>query len=150
MPQNHKKTFEDLIEALIREDGSDLHIAADRVPVLRVNGELIFLLNHPAFTQEDVAGIFEAILSSEHYKHFVEKQELDFSYNFQGTTRLRGNAFVQKGKYGMALRLIPHVKTLAELNLPIALAEFARRKRTSFDLKHGLLFLLCVEFFSKC
>jgi twitching motility protein PilT len=46
--------------------------------------------------------------------------------------RLRGNAFVQQGKYAMALRLIPNVKTLAELNLPPALAEFARRRQGFF------------------
>lgn len=132
MATNHKKTFEDLVETLIREDGSDLHISSERSPAIRVNGELMFLLNHPVISQEDVSGILESILPAEKFKQFLDSQELDFSYTFQGTVRLRGNAFVQQGKFGVALRLIPSVKTLAELNLPPVLAEFARKRQGFF------------------
>lgn len=128
----YKKTFEDLIDTLIREEGSDLHISTGRVPSIRVNGELISLLNHAVLSQEDLGGIAQAILSPEHYAHFTEHQELDFSYEYQGSVRLRGNMYVQQGKYSMVLRLIPHVKTLQELNLPPILAEFARRKQGFF------------------
>jgi twitching motility protein PilT len=46
--------------------------------------------------------------------------------------RLRGNAFVSQGGYGIALRLIPQVKTIAELNLPPILETFARKKQGFF------------------
>ncbi len=128
----YKKTFEELIETLIREDGSDLHLSTGRFPAVRVNGELIFLMNRQALTQADMEGIIQAILSPEHYKHFVDTQELDFSYEYQGHIRLRGNVFVQQNKYSMVLRLIPHVKTLQELNLPPILAEFARKRQGFF------------------
>jgi twitching motility protein PilT len=128
----YKKIFEELIDTLMREEGSDLHLATGRYPAIRINGELIFLLNRSALTQEDLVGISEAILSPEHYKHFLTTQELDFSYEYQATTRLRGNLSVQQGKYCMVLRLIPHVKTLQELNLPPMLADFARRKQGFF------------------
>lgn len=128
----YKKTFDELIETLIREQGSDLHLSSERFPAIRVNGELIFLQNHPILSQEDMAGIVQAILSPEHYAHFQQMQELDFSYEYQGTIRLRGNTYVQQGKYGMVLRLIPHVKTLEELNLPPIIADFARRKQGFF------------------
>ncbi len=127
-----KKVFEELIDTLIREEGSDLHLATGRFPAVRINGELIFLLNRPALTQEDMGGIAAAILSPEHYAHFIEKQELDFSYEYQSATRLRGNIYVQQGKFVMVLRLIPHVKTLQELNLPPIIADFARRKQGFF------------------
>jgi twitching motility protein PilT len=132
MATDYKKTFEDFVETLINQDGSDLHLSSGRSPSVRVNGELIALLNHQPFTQEDMVGIFQAILPEEHYKRFVATQELDFSYTYQGTIRLRGNAFIQKGGYSMALRLIPHVKTLEELRLPPALAEFARKRQGFF------------------
>ncbi len=128
----YKQTFDALVETLIRQDGSDLHLSAGRFPAIRVNGELIFLLNHPESTQEDMDGTLRAILLPEKYQHFIDTQELDFSYTYQGTMRLRGSAFVQQGKYGVALRLIPHVKTLAELSLPAILAEFSRRRQGFF------------------
>lgn len=128
----YKKTFETFIETLIHEQGSDLHLSSGRVPAIRVNGELIFLTNFPALTQEEMGGIIQAILSPEHFKHFESTQELDFSYEYQGSIRLRGNTYVQQGKYGIVLRLIPHVKTLDELGLPPILADFARRKQGFF------------------
>jgi twitching motility protein PilT len=129
---DYKQSFEELIEILIREDGSDLHIAAGRFPAVRVNGELIFLLNRAALTQEDITGMLKSILTDEHFKHFIEVEELDFSYEYQGKLRLRGNAFIQQGKLCVVLRLIPEVKTFEELNLPPILAEFARKRQGFF------------------
>lgn len=129
---DYKKDFETLVETLIREDGSDLHLSAGRVPGIRVNGELVFLVARQPMTQADIEGVLQAILSAEQYAHFIEKQELDFSYEYQGGTRLRGNAFIQQGKFAIVLRLIPHVKTLAELNLPAMLADFARKRQGFF------------------
>jgi len=129
---NPKQTFETFLETLITQQGSDLHLSAGRFPAIRVNGELIFLSNYPVMTQELLGGIMQAILSAEHFTHFQERQELDFSYEYQGSIRLRGNIYVQQGRYGMVLRLIPHVQTLEELNLPPVLAEFARKKQGFF------------------
>jgi len=129
---DYKKLFDELVEALIHEDGSDLHLADGRTPSVRVNGELINLLNRPVMNKESLSGILEAILTPEHLEHFHEVQELDFSYEFQGNTRLRGNAFVQQGKIVVVLRLIPHIKTLEELGLPPILAEFARKRQGFF------------------
>ncbi|MCC6198606.1 PilT/PilU family type 4a pilus ATPase [Candidatus Nomurabacteria bacterium] len=132
MDDKYKQLFESLIDTLIQQDGSDLHLAAGRTPALRVNGELIFLLNHPELTSEDMQGILKAILSPAHYERYVADNELDFSYNYQGSIRLRGNAFVQQGKQGIALRLIPHVRSLEELHLPSILGDFARKRQGFF------------------
>lgn len=129
---DYKKSFEELLDILIREDGSDLHISAGRFPAVRVSGELVFLLNRAELTQDDISGMLKAILSEVHYKHFIEVEELDFSYEYQNKLRLRGNAFVQQGKLSVVLRLIPEVKTLEELNLPPILAEFARKRQGFF------------------
>ena len=129
---DYKKSFEELLDILIREDGSDLHLSAGRFPAVRVNGELIFLLNHTALTQEDISGMLKSILTPEHYEHFTKIEELDFSYEYQAKYRLRGNAFIQQGKLSVVLRLIPEVKTFEELGLPPILADFARKRQGFF------------------
>jgi twitching motility protein PilT len=129
---DYKILFEDLVETLIREDGSDLHLSSGRYPAVRVNGELIFLMSRPELTQVDLEGILKTVLSSDHYSRFIKEQNLDFSYEYKTGARLRGNAFVQQGKSVIVLRLVPHVKTLAELNLPPSLAEFARKRQGFF------------------
>jgi len=129
---NYKKELEDLILLVIREGGSDLHIGAGRVPAIRVSGELVYLLKHPVFTKEDILGILNELLDENKVKKFMDAQEIDFSYDFKGEARLRGNAFFQKGMISIALRLVPQVKTLADLHLPPIVADLARKKQGFF------------------
>lgn len=128
----HKKKLEDLILTVIRENGSDLHIGEGKVPAIRVSGELIFLLKHPALTKEDILGILEEILGKKKLDIFLEEKETDFSYDYKGEARLRGNAFFQKGLISAAFRLVPKVKSISELNLPPIIAELARKKQGFF------------------
>lgn len=129
---NYKKELEELILLVIREDGSDLHLGVGRVPAIRVSGELIFLLKHPVLTKEDLEGFLNEMIGKEKFDKFVKEQEIDFSIDFRGEARLRGNAFFQKGLISVALRLVPKIKTLAELRLPSIIAELARKKQGFF------------------
>lgn len=129
---NHKKLFEDLILIVMREGGSDLHLASGRVPAIRVSGELIFLVKQPILSSEDMSGILNEVLGKQKADKFMETQEMDFSYDFRGEARLRGNVFFQKGLITMALRLIPQIKSLDELHLPSILAELSRKKQGFF------------------
>ena len=129
---DYKKELEDLILTVIHENGSDLHLGAGRNPAIRVAGELIFLLKHPVLTKEDVLGILSQILTKEKLAQFQDEQEIDFSYDFRGEARLRGNAFFQKGSICMVFRLLPKLKTLQELKLPPVIAEIARKKQGFF------------------
>lgn len=129
---DYKKKLEELISNVIREGGSDLHLGASRVPIIRVSGELIFLVKHPVLTAEDMFGILAVILEKDKVQKFKEDQELDFAYDFRGEARLRGNAFFQKGLICIVFRLVPKVKTLEELRLPKILSDIALKKQGFF------------------
>src|ERR1035437_8270796 len=109
---DYEKELEDPILTVIHESGSDLHLGTGRVPAIRVSGELIFLVKHPVLTQEDILGFLGEILDKTKINKFKEKQEEDFSYDFRGEARLRGNAFFQKGLVNMVFRLVPKVQTM--------------------------------------
>ena len=128
----YKKTLEELILTVIHEAGSDLHLGAGRVPAIRVAGELIFLAKYKPLTQEDMMGFLSEILDAKKLESFKENLEADFSYDFRGEARLRGNAFFQKGVANMVFRLVPKVETMAELKLPPVLADLARKKQCFF------------------
>ena len=66
-----------------------------------------------------MVGILKEVLDEKKLAKFMDEQEADFSYDFKGEARLRGNAFFQQGLASIVLRLIPKVKQLAELNLPL-------------------------------
>lgn len=128
----YKKTLEELILTVIRETGSDLHLGAGRLPAIRVAGELIFLTKYKPLSQEDMMGFLGEILDPKKLESFKENLEADFSYDFRGEARLRGNAFFQKGVANMVFRLVPKVESISDLRLPPVLADLARKKQGFF------------------
>ncbi len=129
---DYKKVFEELIQTIIQEGGSDLHLGVGRVPVVRVAGELISLVKHPVISADDMIGILTEAITKPKVDKFLEEQEIDFSYDFRGEARLRGNGFFQKGLINVVFRLVPKVKTIKELHLPPILEEITRKKQGFF------------------
>ncbi|MBY0539411.1 type IV pilus twitching motility protein PilT [Patescibacteria group bacterium] len=129
----YKSELENLIETMIKEGASDLHLMAKMNPIIRVSGNLIPLLKKTKYTPDDTMGILSAMLSSEKKKQFLETQEVDFSYSYKDKVRFRGNGFVQQGTVSVALRLIPNsIKTFEELSLPPVLETFCQLQQGFF------------------
>lgn len=129
----HKAELESLIETMIKEGASDLHVMAKMSPILRVSGNLIPLLKKQKYTADESMGLLSAMLSPEKKKQFLETQEVDFSYSYKDKVRFRGNGFVQQGTVAFALRLIPtSIKTFDELSLPPILETFCQLQQGFF------------------
>src|ERR1700730_14248800 len=103
---DYKQKLSLLIEQLIAQGASDLHLSVGVQPVIRVSSALTPLLNEKALTKEDLAGLVEALMSLEHKKRFLATQEIDFSYAYQDKVLFRGNAYFERGNMSIALRLI--------------------------------------------
>ncbi|HWB34292.1 MAG TPA: PilT/PilU family type 4a pilus ATPase [Candidatus Paceibacterota bacterium] len=132
MPQ-YKERLSALLDKLIAQGASDLHLGAGIQPVMRVSGSLSPLLSDPILTPEDMRGFLGEMLSPDKVKKFFETQEADFSYAYGDKARFRGNAYVERGQVSIALRLIPRViRTIAELNLPPTLESFTTRQQGFF------------------
>lgn len=130
---DYKQLFNELLENLINQNGSDLHLGTGRKPAIRIDGELIFLVTHNEMSAEDVLGILEVLVGAERITIFKQEKSIDFSCNLNnGETQLRGNAFYQRGMPCVALRLVSKAKTFEELNLPPILKDFARKKQGFF------------------
>jgi twitching motility protein PilT len=130
---NYKQKLQQLIEALITQGGSDLHLSAGIQPMMRVSGVLTPMLSEPLLTSADLLGLITELLPPERKDLFLKTQEADFSFAYGEKVRFRGNAYFERGDIGIALRLIPRViRTIAELNLPPVLETFAERKQGFF------------------
>lgn len=133
MDMDFKKELEDLIETVIKEGASDLHLSEGRHPTIRVSGMLIPLIKKPVLTKEHTKGIISELLTVDFSKRFYETKEIDFSYAYKDRARFRGNGYFQQGAISVALRLIPkNIKSLAELGLPSILEEFTRKNQGFF------------------
>jgi twitching motility protein PilT len=132
---DYARELDELLDIVIKESASDLHLSEGRKPTIRVTGELVTLIRKDEVTGEYITGILDVLLKrSPHLlEHFKKENEVDFAYSHGQGNRFRGNAFVQQGHTSIALRLIPNIiKQLADLNLPPALEVFARKKQGFF------------------
>jgi twitching motility protein PilT len=129
---NHETELDDLIMTLVKEGGSDLHFTVGTFPTVRINRELIPLTRKKELSAEDTLGLLRQMIGEKALTSFVVTQELDFSYEHRREYRLRGNASFQRGVISIALRLIPKVKPLSELNLPDQLVQISRERQGFF------------------
>ena len=133
MAVDYKKELGVLIDLVIQEQASDLHLSVGAHPLIRVAGTLIPLVKKPILTDSDVNHFAQVLMREDQYKRYLEYTEIDFSYENTEGVRFRGNAFYQRGHMGIALRLIPNViRTLEELNLPVILDSFTQRSQGFF------------------
>lgn len=133
MNAEYKKELEELIDYVIKEGASDLHLSEGRQPTIRVSGFLIPLVKKPRLTSADTEGFLSELLSPENKKLFFANKEIDFSYAYKDQARFRGNGFFQQGAVSIALRLIPKkIRSFEELNLPPVLPSFANRHQGFF------------------
>src|SRR4051812_20014914 len=110
-------------------DGSDLHIATNTPPQVRVHGHLQ-RLQLPEMLPAQTKQLVYSVLTDAQKKRFEESLELDFSFGIRGLARFRCNVFNQRGAVAAVYRLIPEkIKKFNELGLPAVLATLADRPR---------------------
>jgi twitching motility protein PilT len=122
-------TLPELLKMTVELDGSDLHIATETPPQVRVHGELQ-RLQLPQMTASETKQLVYSVLTDAQKKRFEESMELDFSFGIRGLARFRCNVFQQRGAVGAVYRLIPEkIRAFGELGLPSVLNNLADRPR---------------------
>ncbi len=122
---NHKKYIEDLMQTVVDEDASDLHVSANHHPIIRISGRLISLAEKKIVSPHDAREIAMELMNRDQKEKFLSNYEVDFSYSYKNLARFRINIFFQQGEISCAMRLIPtKIKTLEEINMPPALYDF--------------------------
>jgi twitching motility protein PilT len=130
---DYKRELDDLIDIIMSENGSDIHLSTGSHPIIRVAGSLIPLVKKPILTPPDVEGFLRVLVSEKDFARLHEAKELDFAHAAKEGIRFRGNAFFQKGSVSIALRQITNnIRTFDELGLPPILEMFAERPQGFF------------------
>jgi twitching motility protein PilT len=121
--------FKAVLQKMIQQNASDLHLKVGRPPVLRVNGDLS-TLPLPPLRPEDLKALAEQIMTPKQVKEFAENKEADFAIGVPGIGRFRVNVYQQRGTIAYAMRAVPYqVKSIPELNLPPVASDIALRPR---------------------
>ena len=120
----------DLLKMASERKASDLHLKVGSHPVLRINGELIPLVETKRLMQEDTIAMAFSIMSNRQKQKFKDNLEIDIAYSVPGLGRFRCNVFQQRGTVGLVLRVIPvKIMTVRELGLPMVLEKICNEQR---------------------
>lgn len=122
--------IETLLEKVIKQDASDLHIQLASPPMLRIDGGLVPVEGSAPLTEEQVEALIFSILDEDQKKILLKDKEIDFSFAFGDLGRFRANAFHERGNLALALRLIPsQIRTLDDLGMPKVVGDFTNFAR---------------------
>ena len=121
--------IEELLEKLVADGGSDLHISANLPPAARIDGTLK-RYDMPPLSPDDVETLLFPMLSNEQRRTLEQNWELDFSYGIEGLSRFRVNFYKDKGNYAAAFRTITSiVPSFDKLGLPEIVRKTADKPR---------------------
>nr|WP_297348177.1 type IV pilus twitching motility protein PilT [uncultured Glaciecola sp.] len=108
----------ELLAFSVSNKASDLHLSAGLPPIIRVDGEMR-RLNVEPLDHKQVHSLIFSIMNDNQRKDYEENLECDFSFEINGLSRFRVNAFVQNRGAAAVLRTIPsEILTLDQLGAP--------------------------------
>ena len=123
------KFINDLLKLMVSRGGSDLFITSDFPPAIKVDGKVTKVSPQP-LTGIHTMALARAIMSDKQSAEFERSKECNFAIAPAGIGRFRCNAFVQQGKVGLVMRVIPTtLPTVDKLGVPQVLKEISMSKR---------------------
>src|SRR2546425_1058305 len=118
-------SMSDLLQLVVSEGASDLHIRVGTPPTIRVHG-ILHRVEGPVLAAEGTEELMRSITSEEHIQHVRERGGADFGFAFGDMARFRVSVFKEQGNFGVdvpnfaealrrALRQDPDVVLVGEM-----------------------------------
>ena len=121
-----------LLETVVAERASDLHISVGNPPMLRSGGRLVRLETR-TLTADDTTNLMKSICPERNQQELQERGGTDFGFAFGTKARFRVSVFKQRGMISMVLRRIPNeFLTFEQLGLPPVVKDLIQRPRGLF------------------
>ena len=125
----------DYLKTSVKINGSDVHLQAGSVPMIRVDGKARFL-DVPVLTDELMKTYVDQIIDSqgdpvEKRSIYEKRGSLDVAYSMGvGQPRFRTNIFHSKERQALVMRrIVTKIPNFTDLNLPEQIEEFANYHR---------------------
>ncbi len=115
-----------LLQAMVAQGASDLHLVVNSAPAIRVSGEVL-RLNLPILTAEAAQRIILQVLTDHQKQELLAKKQVDFSFGVKNLARFRASVFYAQGNISGVFRQIPSViPEFEKLGLPKVLMEMCK------------------------
>jgi twitching motility protein PilT len=119
----------DLLDLMVDQGGSDLHLQVNQPPTLRISGSML-PIDGPALTASDTEKLMLSITPDGHVSQVKLNGGADFGFAFGEKARFRVSVLKSKGNYGLVLRQIPYkMFGLRDIGLPDKIRELLYRPR---------------------
>jgi twitching motility protein PilT len=119
----------DLLDLVVDQNASDLHLSVDQPPTLRISGSMVPIEGEP-LTPADTERLMLSISPDSHVQTAKLNGGADFGFAYMEKARFRVSVLKSKGNYGMVLRQIPNkMFGLRDLGLPDKIRELLYRPR---------------------
>jgi twitching motility protein PilT len=121
--EERRLTLLDFLKTVVKANGSDLHLQANSIPMIRVDGRARFL-DCPPPTDEMMKEFVDHIISvqgePQQRREILEhKGAVDVAYVLPGVARFRTNMFHSREKFAIVMRrIVTKIPQFEELNLP--------------------------------
>ena len=124
-----KFEMSDLLDLVLDEGASDLHLPCFSPPVIRLHGEMTPLDTEP-LQPEDTEYLMKSITSEANQQKLQQDGGVDFGFAFGDKARFRVSVFKAKGNIGLVLRTISNdLLTMEQIGLPSAAKDILFRPR---------------------
>jgi twitching motility protein PilT len=118
-----------LLQTVVAQSASDLHISVGQPPVLRLDGRMR-RLDTKVLEPDDTVALMKSITPDRCQQELQEVGGTDFGFAFGDAARFRVAVFKQRGNVGLVLRRIPNkFLTFEEIGLPPVIKELISRPR---------------------
>ncbi len=119
-------TLDAMLAAVIERRGTDMLLTCGSAPLIRVDGAL---QPAPELAELDDGAmdlVLCGLLDASQRAQLETDRDIDFAFSFQDA-RFRGNAFFQRGRHAVALRLMHgRIPTFDEIGLPHPIRDLAQ------------------------
>src|SRR3989440_3981868 len=122
-------SMSDLLQLVVSEGASDLHLRVGIPPTIRVHG-ILHRVEGPSLEPDGTEELMRSITSEDHIQHVRERGGADFGFAFRELARVRVSIFKEKGNFGCVLRQIPSkLLTMEQIGLPPSVRELLWKPR---------------------
>ncbi|HIG28791.1 MAG TPA: type IV pilus twitching motility protein PilT [Verrucomicrobiales bacterium] len=119
----------DLLQLMVSEGSSDLHVRVGVPPVIRQHG-ILHRVEGPVCTPEIAEQLVRSISSEDHIQQVRERGGADFGFAFGDVARFRVSVFKEKGNFACVLRQIPNeLLSLEQIGIPPSVRELLYKPR---------------------
>ena len=123
------KYMHDLLKLMASKKASDLFIADDFPPSMKIDGKITPIANQKLAAAHTKL-FAEALMSDKQRSEFEKEKECNFALSPDGVGRFRVNVFLQQGHVSMVIRTIAtEIPTTDQMGLPPILKDTVMERR---------------------